>query len=108
LNLAGNWGQSLLFGTMGGFVAQELALSNPDKVGNLILYASICGGKESVPPSPDVMKAFANQSGTSLDRIKRFMPMLFAPEWRSQNPNYLQNLPAITESIPNETLNLQA
>ncbi len=93
--------------SMGGFIAQELALTHPDKVGKLIIYASICGGKESAPPTPDVLKVFSDQTGTSIDRIKRFMPLLFPTEWRTQNPNYLQNLPAITENIPNETLNLQ-
>ena len=93
--------------SMGGFIAQELALTHPDKVGRLIIYASICGGKESAPPTPDVLKVFSDQTGTSIDRIKRFMPLLFPTEWRTQNPNYLQNLPAITENIPNETLNLQ-
>ena len=93
--------------SMGGFIAQELALAHPDKVGRLIIYASICGGKESAPPTPDVLKVFSDQTGTSIDRIKRFMPLLFPTEWRTQNPNYLQNLPAITENIPNETLNLQ-
>jgi pimeloyl-ACP methyl ester carboxylesterase len=93
--------------SMGGFIAQELALSHPDKVGKLVIYASICGGKESLPPTPDVIKVFSDQSGTSLDRIERFIPLLFPPEWRTQNPNYLQNLPAITENILNKTLNLQ-
>ena len=93
--------------SMGGFIAQELALTHPDKVGKLIIYASICGGKESAPPTPDVMKVFSDQSGTSSDRIKRFLPLLFPPEWRTQNPNYLQKLPRITETILNETLNLQ-
>jgi pimeloyl-ACP methyl ester carboxylesterase len=93
--------------SMGGFIAQELALTHPDKVGKLIIYASICGGKESAPPTPDVLKVFSDQSGTSLDRIKRFLPLLFPTEWQTQNPDYLQNLPAITETIPNETLNLQ-
>jgi pimeloyl-ACP methyl ester carboxylesterase len=93
--------------SMGGFIAQELALSHPNKIGKLIIYASICGGKESAPPTPDVMKVFSDQSGTSLDRIKRFIPLLFPSEWRTQNPNYSQSLPAITETIPNETLNLQ-
>jgi pimeloyl-ACP methyl ester carboxylesterase len=93
--------------SMGGFIAQELALTHPDKVGKLIIYASICGGKESAPPTSDVLKVFSDQTGTSIDRIKRFMPLLFPTEWRTQNPNYLRNLPAITENILNETLNLQ-
>ena len=93
--------------SMGGFIAQELALSHPDKVGKLILYASICGTNESVPASPDVMKLLSDQSGSSLERIQKLIPILFPSEWRSQNPKYLQNLPPIPESIQNETLNLQ-
>jgi pimeloyl-ACP methyl ester carboxylesterase len=30
---------------MGSYIAQELTLTNPDKVSNLILYASGCGGQ---------------------------------------------------------------
>jgi pimeloyl-ACP methyl ester carboxylesterase len=48
--------------SMGGFIAQELVLTHPDKVGKLIIYASICGGKESAPPTPDVLKVFSDQS----------------------------------------------
>src|SRR5829696_9458199 len=36
--------------SMGSFIAQELALTNPDKVGNLIIYASSCDGEEAEPP----------------------------------------------------------
>ena len=32
--------------SMGSYIAQELTLANPDKVNNLILYASGCGGKK--------------------------------------------------------------
>jgi pimeloyl-ACP methyl ester carboxylesterase len=31
--------------SLGSYIAQELTLANPDKVNNLILYASGCGGK---------------------------------------------------------------
>jgi hypothetical protein len=43
--------------SMGGFIAQELTLLHPEKVNRLIIHASSCGGKESLPPqvSPDVM-----------------------------------------------------
>jgi len=56
--------------SMGGMIAQELALSNPEKVGKLIIYASICGGNQSVPPSPEVLKVFSNQSGSTMERLQ--------------------------------------
>src|ERR1051325_2766166 len=43
--------------SMGGFIAQELAVLHPEKVNRLVIHASSCGGKESLPPqvSPQVM-----------------------------------------------------
>jgi pimeloyl-ACP methyl ester carboxylesterase len=92
---------------MGGMIAQELALMHPDKVGKLVIYASTCGGSESTPPSPEVIKALSNRSGTQLERLQRVLPILFPEEWRTQNPNYLQNLPRTTETIPIKTLDQQ-
>ncbi len=59
--------------SMGGMIAQELALLHPEKVGNLIIYASTCGGKETRPPSPEAMKVFANQSGREITKIPTFV-----------------------------------
>lgn len=93
--------------SMGGMIAQELALLHPDKVGKVIIYASTCGGKETKPPSPEAMKVFANQSGTSRERLQNFLPLLFPEQWRMKDPNYFQNLPTTTETVPNKTLDLQ-
>jgi hypothetical protein len=43
---------------MGSFIAQELALKSPDRVNNLILYASICGSNETILSSPEVTQMF--------------------------------------------------
>lgn len=93
--------------SMGGMIAQELALAHPDKVGKLIIYGSICGGKDSIPPSPEAMKVFENQSGTESERLQKFLPILFPEQWRILNPNYTQNLPTTTEIVSNKTLDLQ-
>jgi pimeloyl-ACP methyl ester carboxylesterase len=37
--------------SMGGMITQELSISDPEKVNKLIIYASICGGNDSVPPN---------------------------------------------------------
>jgi pimeloyl-ACP methyl ester carboxylesterase len=93
--------------SMGGMIAQEVALSNPEKVGKLIIYASTCGGNQSVAPSPEVLKIFSNQSGSTIERLQRFLPVLFPDEWRKNNPDLIRGLPKSTEISPIKTLNLQ-
>ena len=92
---------------MGGMIAQELALSNPENVGKLIIYASICGGNQSVPPSPEVLKVFSNQSGSTMERLQKFLPLLFPDQWRHDNPNFLDDLPKSSEQTTINTLNKQ-
>jgi pimeloyl-ACP methyl ester carboxylesterase len=90
--------------SMGGMIAQELALAHPDKVGKLIIYASTCGGNETAAPSPEVMNAFENQSGTRSEREQKLLPLLFPEEWRTQNPSYLENLPITAEIVSDKTV----
>jgi len=35
--------------SMGGFIAQDIAVTNPQKINKLVIYASVCGGPESTP-----------------------------------------------------------
>lgn len=42
--------------SLGSLVAQQLAVMHPEKIIRLILDAASCGGKESIPPSPQVLK----------------------------------------------------
>ena len=93
--------------SMGGMIVQELALAYPDKVGKLVIYSSTCGGIESKPPTQEVLTLFANPSGSSLEKIQRFLPLLFPMNWRTQNPDYFESLPKIPEIISDETLNQQ-
>lgn len=93
--------------SMGGMVAQELAISNPDKVNKLIIYASICGGNESVPPKNEVINEFSNQTENTTQRLEKFLPLLFPEQWRIDNPNLMLELPRSTEISPIKTLGLQ-
>lgn len=43
--------------SMGGFIAQELALHYPGRVRALILAGTACGGKEAVRAAPEVLAA---------------------------------------------------
>lgn len=93
--------------SMGGMIAQEVALSNPENVGKLIIYASTCGTNQSIAPSPEVVDIFSNQSGNMMEMLQRFLPLLFPDQWRNSNPNFIQELPKSSEVASTETLKLQ-
>lgn len=93
--------------SMGGMVAQELTISNPDKVNKLIIYASICGGNDTIPPKNEVIDTFTTQTENTTKRLEKFLPLLFPEQWRIENPNLIQNLPRSTEISTIETLDLQ-
>jgi hypothetical protein len=44
--------------SLGSFVAQQLAVTHPEKVNRLILLAASCGGKEGIPQNPQHVKIF--------------------------------------------------
>jgi pimeloyl-ACP methyl ester carboxylesterase len=55
--------------SMGSYIAQELTLANPDKVSNLILYASGCGGQNATPTSPKIIQMVTNASMSYQQRV---------------------------------------
>lgn len=59
--------------SMGGFIAQQLAVTNPDRVDNLILDATSCGGPNDRPTPPEVIEIATNASMSAQDQ----MPYLY-------------------------------
>jgi pimeloyl-ACP methyl ester carboxylesterase len=100
----------ILGSSMGSFIAQELALMNPNRVDNLILYASSCGGKEAIPPSPQVLEAvdaITNTSSPTQQEIDRITSTLFPPDWFKANPNYQNYIPLPKESVSPDIIQRQ-
>jgi pimeloyl-ACP methyl ester carboxylesterase len=80
--------------SMGSFIAQELALTNPDNVSSLILYASSCDGEEAEPPRPEVIQTFSNTSITPPELGQKLISLLFPTDWfksKSRLPKLLSN-----------------
>jgi pimeloyl-ACP methyl ester carboxylesterase len=76
--------------SMGGFIAQQLALTYPDKVDNLILYTTSCGGPNDRPTPPEVMQIVTNTSMSQEERMQKLAPLFFAPaNWFKAHPDYL-------------------
>ena len=85
--------------SLGGFIAQQLALTSPDKVDNLILYATSCGGPNDRPTPPELMQIVTNSSISPQERMQKVLPFLFLPaSWFKAHPDYLNYF-----HIPRET-----
>ncbi len=96
--------------SMGTFIAQELTLLNPDRVKNLILYASNCGGPETVPPNPKVIQTIQTTSNYSLNPAEleqNAIPLLFPSQWVKSNPNYQDYFRIPAEAIDPDLIQMQ-
>src|SRR3954453_5359000 len=80
--------------SMGGFVAQELALAYPERVQRLVLLSTSCGGAESVPISPAVWAALDATGGSAAEQGQRLIGVLLPADWLTANQAYLQRLAA--------------
>src|SRR6187551_1203599 len=65
--------------SMGGFIAQQLAVTHPDRVNNLILYATSCGGSKDRPTPPEIIQIDKNISLTQTEKMQKLAPLFFAP-----------------------------
>jgi pimeloyl-ACP methyl ester carboxylesterase len=63
--------------SMGGFVAQSLAVRAPQRVAALALIATDPGGPDSVPATPEVWARLLDHSGTPREQATRLISLLF-------------------------------
>lgn len=75
--------------SLGGFIAQELALLHPEKVNRLILVASSCGGNQTVPPQVSPQDFESMVSGNATEEV--FLHTLFPQDWIQNNTRYIEN-----------------
>jgi len=68
---------SILGWSMGGFIAQTLALQHPNRVNKLILLSTDPGGSEADLASAAVWSQLVDSSGTPHDQAKRLLSLLF-------------------------------
>jgi 3-oxoadipate enol-lactonase len=80
--------RSHVFGvSMGGMIAQELALAHPSRLQTLTLGCTTCGGKHAVPPPPESLKILtAPREGLSdQEIIRRSWPLAYPKGYIERN-----------------------
>lgn len=86
--------------SMGGFIAQQLALNRPDLVGKLILSATNFGGPNHIPVTAEAMAVIMDRSGDPVDVVKRGIAVACAPGFADAHPDVVEELVAYRLSNP--------
>lgn len=101
-------GPFVLGWSMGGLIAQELALNHPHMVEKLILYSAHCSSLLH-PPTIDLIDQLCDLTGTDTGRNMRSICLLFPDPWAEENSirvNEIFDRPR--GKIPVSVLNKQA
>lgn len=79
MDAAGMESAHVLGASMGGMIAQELALRHPERVRSLLLGCSSCGGFRARPPNLRRVPIFRKWRGmTSMERARAVVPILYS------------------------------
>ena len=108
--------------SMGSYIAQQLAVTHPEKVNRLILIASSCGGKDGILPPPEFMKMqnevvnkSVNNIPTTADELKQLVVASLGSGWIKLHPEsldipenmtLLQSKPGLTPETMNNPYNV--
>jgi pimeloyl-ACP methyl ester carboxylesterase len=76
--------------SMGGFVAQAMALEHPGKIGRLVLCSTNFGGPHHIPVTPQAMAVLSDVSGDPAERFRRGIEVSVAPGWAELHPERVQ------------------
>jgi pimeloyl-ACP methyl ester carboxylesterase len=87
--------------SMGGMIAQEIAIAHPRRVKGLVLVVSHCGGPKQVPPTGEIARVVQEMTtvGTPESRIKA-LPAFFDPRTLETRPECAQAYAAVSLKYP--------
>jgi len=101
--------QAVIIGhSMGGFVAQALALEYPDRVSKLILCSTNFGGPRHVPITMEAMAVLSDMTSDPVTRFKNGLTVSTAPGYAEREPEMIQKWLEWRLSTPIDPVGYQA
>lgn len=82
--------------SMGGMIAQELAINHPRKVERLVLASTFCGGPRAVPIPGEAAQmvteimGLLSQKGWDREVAFKLLPFIFTEEFMRENPGLVE------------------
>jgi 3-oxoadipate enol-lactonase len=94
--------QALVVGaSMGGMIAQTLALAAPERVRGLVLACTHCGPPERTPPAPGVLEGISQIQGlTQAQIIEKDLPFMFSHGFLAGQPDAVEAYRRVQLSAP--------
>ncbi|MBI5934379.1 MAG: alpha/beta fold hydrolase [Chloroflexi bacterium] len=94
--------------SMGGFIAQAIALDFPQRVEKLVLCSTNFGGPRHVPVTPEAMAVLMDMTSDPLTRFKNGLKVSTAPGWSEKNPEMIDEWVKWRVANPIEPIPYQA
>lgn len=94
--------------SMGGFIAQAIAVEHPERVDKLVLSATNFGGPHHVPITPEAMAVLTDLSGDPIERLRRGIAISCAPGFADKNPQLIEEWVGYRVQHPIDPVGYQA
>lgn len=97
--------------SMGGMIAQELALRHPQMVAGLVLGCTTPGWAHGVAPSAEIIQMMMPEPGLSREeQVRKSWPALCAPRFLEEGRAFLEEMlrRSLENPTPIDTMNRQA
>ena len=86
--------------SLGGMIAQRLALAHPERIRSLVLVCTTPGGAHAVQPAPDVLAGLVEGGEDPAAVYRRNAWFLYGDETRTRHPERIEEDLAQRERIP--------
>lgn len=91
--------------SMGGMIAQEVALMAPHRVKALVLGCTHFGGELRIPPDPRAIQTLMNNDGLTYEQIiDKNLPLFFSAEFMKSSPETIDAYRQVQLSAPEQPL----